>query len=95
MTYKQFLKELTQFKGRFRIYPDNFSLGKIRAIWRYTSKGYCPIAAVNVAHGEGNRYDNTASLGLPKKVYSRIVIAADGHGQVKIRKDLIKALGLE
>lgn len=90
MTYKQFLKELAPFKGKFR-----FDNGCIRN--KVFSNGYCPIAAIHVGKGWINSIYSTN-----KRMYSfaaNVIDAADNINltpkKQKIRKDLLRVLGLK
>ena len=91
MTYTAFLKELKQFRGLFRL-EGSF----IRHKQRDSGKGYCPLAAVNVARGGSDTYCVDF---LPQRVCDTIACAADGEltsaRRRAIRKDLLRVLGLQ
>lgn len=91
MTYKQFLKELSAFKGRFLVTAGGLIRNKDR------EAGYCPIAAINMAHGGPN---SCRAPFFTSRTIDRIAAAADGYvnertpARRRIRKDLLRVLGI-
>jgi len=99
MTYQEFLTQLRKTPRRWVVQPrwseDDYGYGNIRTRERQSA---CPILAV--AKMRGAHYEIAAEkLGLDRRVMGRIVDAADGvldtaHDK-RIRKDLLRACGLE